>query len=398
MLAGLVGHRRIVVLGCGGDRDPDKRGPMGAAAAARTPTSWWSPTTTRGPRIRRRSGPQVLAGRTRRGCSGAAGPSTVLDGGDRRDAIAAALAAAGPDDVVGGAGQGPRTRARRSRAEVLPFADDDVVREVWAELHAHALRGRRAGPMIPAGRSGRSSRILARRRGRPAAAGAAGRRRSTRGHRSGGRLPPGRRRQPVPRPAGRARGRARLRGHGLRAPARSPRSPRVRCPTPAVRAWWSRTRCSPLGRLARDQVDRAVAGGLRVVAITGSAGQDLDQGPAGPGAGGGRADGRAGRQPEQRARTAVDGLPDRRARPASWWPRWVLAASATSPTCARSRRRRSPRCSTSGTRPRGRVRRPAADRPRQGRDRRGAARRRDGGAERRRPAGLGHADPDARPG
>ena len=34
VLASLAGHRRIVVLGCGGDRDPEKRGPMGAAAVA----------------------------------------------------------------------------------------------------------------------------------------------------------------------------------------------------------------------------------------------------------------------------------------------------------------------------------------------------------------------------
>ena len=32
-LGALAGRRRVVVLGCGGDRDPDKREPMGAAAA-----------------------------------------------------------------------------------------------------------------------------------------------------------------------------------------------------------------------------------------------------------------------------------------------------------------------------------------------------------------------------
>ena len=43
-----------------------------------------------------------------------------------------------------------------------------------------------------------------------------------------------------------------------------------------------------LGRLARHLVDRAVTGGLQVVGDHRLAGQDLDQGPARPGAGGGR--------------------------------------------------------------------------------------------------------------
>ena len=113
-----------------------------------------------------------------------------------------------------------------------------------------------------------------------------------------------------------------------------------------------------LGRLARDQVDRAVAGGLRVVGDHRSAGKTSTKDllaqvleTAGPTV-----------APVGNLNNEL-GLPLTvcriEGRPGSWWPRWALAASVTSPTCARSRRRRSPRCSTSA-RPRRRVRRPGA--------------------------------------
>ena len=63
---------------------------------------------------------EVLAGRRAAGAERAAGRSTVIDGGDRRDAIAAALRVAGPDDVVAVLGKGHETRAgdRRRGAAV----------------------------------------------------------------------------------------------------------------------------------------------------------------------------------------------------------------------------------------------------------------------------------------
>ncbi len=132
VLAGLAGHRRIVVLGCGGDRDPEKRRPMGAAAAAAAelvvvtddnPRSE-DPATIRA---------QVLTG-ARAEAKRSGRDVLVVDGGRRRDAIATALGAALPGDVVAVLGKG-HERGQEIAGQVLAFADEDAVREVWAELH-----------------------------------------------------------------------------------------------------------------------------------------------------------------------------------------------------------------------------------------------------------------------
>ena len=136
VLAGLSGHRRIVVLGCGGDRDPEKRAPMGAAAAAAADlvvVTDDNPRSEDPAAIRA----QVLAGaRAEAERSGRA--VTVVDGGKRRDAIAAALSASGPDDIVAVLGKG-HERGQEVAGQVLPFADEDAIRDVWAELHAAEL-------------------------------------------------------------------------------------------------------------------------------------------------------------------------------------------------------------------------------------------------------------------
>ena len=64
-LEALGNRRRIVVLGCGGDRDPHKREPMGSR---RPETLMWSSpqTTTRDQRTRRPSGRNSSAARGRR--------------------------------------------------------------------------------------------------------------------------------------------------------------------------------------------------------------------------------------------------------------------------------------------------------------------------------------------
>ncbi|HVK34427.1 MAG TPA: UDP-N-acetylmuramoyl-L-alanyl-D-glutamate--2,6-diaminopimelate ligase [Microlunatus sp.] len=138
VLAGLSGHRRIVVLGCGGDRDPEKRGPMGAAAAAAADlvvVTDDNPRSEDPAAIRA----QVLAGaRAEAERNGRA--VTIVDGGKRRDAIAAALSASGPDDIVAVLGKG-HERGQEVAGRVLPFADEDAIRDVWAELHPVGSEG-----------------------------------------------------------------------------------------------------------------------------------------------------------------------------------------------------------------------------------------------------------------
>jgi UDP-N-acetylmuramoyl-L-alanyl-D-glutamate--2,6-diaminopimelate ligase len=136
VLTGLSGHRRIVVLGCGGDRDPEKRAPMGAAAAAAADlvvVTDDNPRSEDPAAIRA----QVLAG-ARAEAERTGRAVTVVDGGKRRDAIAAALSASGPDDMVAVLGKG-HERGQEVAGEVLPFADEDAIRAVWAELHPAVL-------------------------------------------------------------------------------------------------------------------------------------------------------------------------------------------------------------------------------------------------------------------
>jgi UDP-N-acetylmuramoyl-L-alanyl-D-glutamate--2,6-diaminopimelate ligase len=108
--------RLIVVVGAGGDRDAGKRKPMGEAAAAGAdlvivtddnPRSE-DPATIRA---------QVLAG----------APDAREIGG-RRDAIAAAIAEAGPEDIVLLAGKG-HEQGQIVGDLVLPFDDVAVARE-----------------------------------------------------------------------------------------------------------------------------------------------------------------------------------------------------------------------------------------------------------------------------
>ncbi len=127
---GAVGdRRRLVVLGCGGDRDTAKRGPMGAAAARAAdvvivtddnPRSE-DPTAIRA---------QVLDGA--RASIEAEGLATVLiDGGDRAAAIGLALESAGAGDVVAILGKGHENGQQLADRSV-PFSDAEVVLSAWA--------------------------------------------------------------------------------------------------------------------------------------------------------------------------------------------------------------------------------------------------------------------------
>ncbi|MCC2975299.1 UDP-N-acetylmuramoyl-L-alanyl-D-glutamate--2,6-diaminopimelate ligase [Sphingomonas sp. PL-96] len=108
--------RLIVVFGAGGDRDTGKRKPMGAAAAAGADLVIVTDDNPRSedPALIRR---QVLEG----------APDAREIGG-RRDAIAAAIAEAGPEDIVLLAGKG-HEQGQIVGDLVLPFDDVAVARE-----------------------------------------------------------------------------------------------------------------------------------------------------------------------------------------------------------------------------------------------------------------------------
>jgi UDP-N-acetylmuramoyl-L-alanyl-D-glutamate--2,6-diaminopimelate ligase len=128
-LAAVAGSRRIAVLGCGGDRDPQKREPIGAAAAAGAevlvvtddnPRSE-DPASIRG---------QVLSG-ARAGKLQMGLRTDILDGGDRRSAIRTGLELARPGDVLVVMGKGHETGQQLGDV-TLPFSDVDVVRDEWS--------------------------------------------------------------------------------------------------------------------------------------------------------------------------------------------------------------------------------------------------------------------------
>jgi UDP-N-acetylmuramoyl-L-alanyl-D-glutamate--2,6-diaminopimelate ligase len=127
-LEALGARRRIAVLGCGGDRDAAKRGPMGAAAAQHADLVL---VTDDNPRS---EDPAAIRAAVLAGARTAAGPAEVLDGGDRRSAIRLALHRARPGDVVAVLGKGHEP-GQEVGDTVLPFSDAEVVAAEWAALH-----------------------------------------------------------------------------------------------------------------------------------------------------------------------------------------------------------------------------------------------------------------------
>jgi len=115
-----VPGRLLVVLGCGGDRDRGKRPLMGAAAAARAEllvVTDDNPRTEDPAEIRA----AMLAGAATDE-SVTSGEHEVREIGDRRAAIAAAVAAARPGDAVVVAGKGHET-GQEVHGVVHPFDD-----------------------------------------------------------------------------------------------------------------------------------------------------------------------------------------------------------------------------------------------------------------------------------
>jgi UDP-N-acetylmuramoyl-L-alanyl-D-glutamate--2,6-diaminopimelate ligase len=125
-LRGSTPGRLLTVLGCGGDRDPGKRAAMGAAAAAGSELvviTDDNPRSEDPAEIRRavRAGAEDVPGRR----------AEVLEIGDRRAALAAAVELARPGDTLLVAGKGHET-GQEVGGQVLPFDDRAVLRELLA--------------------------------------------------------------------------------------------------------------------------------------------------------------------------------------------------------------------------------------------------------------------------
>jgi UDP-N-acetylmuramoyl-L-alanyl-D-glutamate--2,6-diaminopimelate ligase len=115
--------RLLVVFGCGGDRDVGKRPLMGRAADEAADVAI---VTSDNPRGEPPEGviADILAGMER--------PDPLVEP-DRRRAIAVALAAASPADLIVVAGRGHET-SQEVAGRQLPFDDRMVVAEEWAQL------------------------------------------------------------------------------------------------------------------------------------------------------------------------------------------------------------------------------------------------------------------------
>jgi UDP-N-acetylmuramoyl-L-alanyl-D-glutamate--2,6-diaminopimelate ligase len=131
-LEAVASRRRIVVVGCGGDRDPQKREPMGEAAARHADVVI---ATDDNPRSEE---PAAIRAQLISGARAAVlrdGLATeVIDGGDRRSAINLALQLAAPGDVIAILGKGHEV-GQEIAGSVLPFSDPVVTAEEWAALH-----------------------------------------------------------------------------------------------------------------------------------------------------------------------------------------------------------------------------------------------------------------------
>ncbi|ROP84110.1 UDP-N-acetylmuramoylalanyl-D-glutamate--2,6-diaminopimelate ligase [Stella humosa] len=136
VLAALRRHtagRLVCVFGCGGDRDPGKRPEMGAAvarAADRVIVTDDNPRSEDPATIR---APAVAAAR--------ALSADVVEIGDRRQAIFAAVAGLAPGDVLVVAGKGHES-GQTVGGQTLPFDDGEVARQAVAALDVASLASR----------------------------------------------------------------------------------------------------------------------------------------------------------------------------------------------------------------------------------------------------------------
>lgn len=120
-IRGFAPRRVITVFGCGGDRDTTKRARMGAIAGTHSDLCFLTSDNPRGEE------PEAIMDQVAPGIEGTGTPFERV--GDRREAIAAALAAARPGDVVLLAGKGSESY-QIVGDDLLPFDDMATVREL----------------------------------------------------------------------------------------------------------------------------------------------------------------------------------------------------------------------------------------------------------------------------
>ncbi|MDY7097740.1 MAG: UDP-N-acetylmuramoyl-L-alanyl-D-glutamate--2,6-diaminopimelate ligase [Pseudomonadota bacterium] len=121
----------VVVFGAGGDRDTGKRAPMGQVAATAAEIVIVTDDNPRG------EDAQAIRAQIISGATDAEGAATVREVPGRRDAISAAIAAAGENDIILIAGKGHEQGqiiGSGENMQVLPFDDVEVARECAAAL------------------------------------------------------------------------------------------------------------------------------------------------------------------------------------------------------------------------------------------------------------------------
>jgi UDP-N-acetylmuramoyl-L-alanyl-D-glutamate--2,6-diaminopimelate ligase len=123
-IRGFATARVITVFGCGGDRDTTKRAVMGEIAGR---LSDLCVLTSDNPRT---ESPESILDQIAPGIVPTGTPFQRIP--DRRSAIATALAAAGPDDIVLIAGKGSEPHQIIGE-ELIPFSDMAVVRQLAGE-------------------------------------------------------------------------------------------------------------------------------------------------------------------------------------------------------------------------------------------------------------------------
>lgn len=131
---GAPGARLVAVLGCGGDRDRAKRAPMGRAGAR------WADVVVVTDDNPRSEAPEAIRAEVLAGAREGGRAREVLDGGDRRTALARALALAGPADVVAVLGKGHES-GQEVDGVVTPFDDAQVVTELAETAAGHRTGG-----------------------------------------------------------------------------------------------------------------------------------------------------------------------------------------------------------------------------------------------------------------